>query len=144
MTRQFVRQQSQYVGNKKELATIQKRIANNIASLSKKLHDITSSITPVEILNEYIAGKRKWEDVGRLFEVKTKKLSFDEKSKVVLEAVIKAKNAREKSIYFQLYTDRLSRDITLNFKIIRLKLRFPRIKHFGNRYWTARQQPKPG
>ena len=48
-------------------------------------------------MNEYITGKRKWEDVGRLFAVKTKKLSFDEKSKIVLEAVIKAKNAKEKS-----------------------------------------------
>ncbi len=97
MTRQFVRQQSQYVGNKKELAAIQKRIADNIASLSKKLHDITSSITPAEILNEYIAGKRKWKDVGRLFKVKTKKLGFDEKSKIVLEGVIKAKKVEEKS-----------------------------------------------
>ncbi len=97
MTDQFVRERSQYLENKKQLETIKKRIADNIASLSKKLHDITSSITPAEILNEYIAGKRKWEDVGRLFEVKTKKLGFDEKSKVVLEAVIKAKNAKEKS-----------------------------------------------
>ena len=68
-----------------------------LTKLERKFNDIFSSETAQEIVDQYLSGKREWNDSSSsILAAKTEQMSYVDTSKFILEAILKAKENKNK------------------------------------------------